>query len=712
MAASAPTPPTQLKIVPPNAEINADSLCHFTVEPAGTEVSWEVKSNVGRIDASGNYVSPSEFTAPQSVTVTATAKTGGQVATATVQLKDNSPTISWLGRYAVVVAGLIGILLLSTWSYLYQQPAPPIVVVSPPIVTLNPKIDKSFKFAATVLGDSNNAVTWSVDQGGEIDSTGNFRIVLENWKPESQDPKDIVDRPVTITARSVADPTRTGVAVVHLLSDKHLEVIPALSSAFPSQQGIMQTSTANTQAVPLVLHVPNEQATWSVSRSDISSITSDGVFRAGRPNQTSVVQVTAWGRVPHEVAAVAIIISASPQAAAFKNLSILIFVITCGALGSMVYFSSSFVAYVGNRTFRSSWLWFYISRPFVGGALAVIFFFLIESGMISGVAAFDLMKIGLISALVGLFSDKAVKKLSDVLDVLLATKDDRKDKIADSTTHPAATTATTTSTLPTIASIDRPSVPANTDALVEIKGSNFKSGFKVKVNGQDIAPTDPTEQSFKLTIPAAQVQGSKLKITITTDQGSVDGSIDVTQPTSTLTSTLPTIASIDRPSVPANTDALVEIKGTNFTSGFKVKVNGQDITPIDPTEQSFKLQIPAAQVLGPKLAITVTTDQGPVEGSIDVTPSTSTPSAPALPTIVSIEPKPVPANTDASLVVTGVNFTSGFKVKVNGQDITPVDPTEQSFKLQIPAAQVLGPKLTITVTTDQGPVEGSIDVTA
>ena len=78
---------------------------------------------------------------------------------------------------------------------------------------------------------------------------------------------------------------------------------------------------------------------------------------------------------------------------------LMLFVMMCGALGSMVYYASSFVGYVGNRTFRSTWFWFYISRPFVGGALAVIFFFIVGSGMVSGTTVSDLMKVGMISHL-------------------------------------------------------------------------------------------------------------------------------------------------------------------------------------------------------------------------------------------------------------------------------------------------------------------------
>jgi hypothetical protein len=101
-------------------------------------------------------------------------------------------------------------------------------------------------------------------------------------------------------------------------------------------------------------------------------------------------------------------------------------VMVMGALGSMLHFASSFAQYVGNRTFQPSWFWYYVSRPFVGAGLAVIFFFLFGVGPQN---AGGLMKVATVSALVGLFSDRAVRKLSDILDTVLAAKDDRKDKV-------------------------------------------------------------------------------------------------------------------------------------------------------------------------------------------------------------------------------------------------------------------------------------------
>lgn len=505
MADPPPAPQRALSISPATADVNPNAVCHFTVDPPESEVDWNIKPKIGEIDKDGIYTSPATIKMPQSVIVTATTKSG-QSATATIDLTDAPARIFWLGWYAIAVGLLLAIGILAAWNHLYRPPSPPLVIVNPPLVTLDPNRDDKFTFVVTVLGDSKNSVTWSVEGGGEIDSSGTFRQKL--------DPAAGIDKVVKITARSIADPTRTGAASVHLLSGQHLEITPQPAFVFASQQVPFRT--------------PNAQAKWSVSRSDIASITPDGIFTAGVPDHApALVQVTAWGATPHEQAAVAVAITSPSGASNFGNWPLMLFVIMCGALGSMVYYATSFVGYVGNKTFRSSWFWFYISRPFVGGALAVIFFFIVGSGMISGTTVGELMKIGMVSALVGLFSDKAVKKLSDVLDVLLATKDDRKDKIKDTSPQTAATSVTPVAMLPKIDSSNPPSISPNMPASIEIKGANFKAGFKVKLNGQDGTPTQPTEHSFKLDIPAAQALSPKVTITVTTDQGTASFDVPV-----------------------------------------------------------------------------------------------------------------------------------------------------------------------------------------
>src|ERR1019366_836844 len=148
------------------------------------------------------------------------------------------------------------------------------------------------------------------------------------------------------------------------------------------------------------------------------------------------------------------------------------------------------------RTFRSSWLWFYIARPFVGGALAIIFFFIAGSGFLnSSASATNLMTIGVIAALVGLFSDRAVRKLSDIFDVVVATKDDRTDKLEQGKPAGKAGAAAThppRGASPKITSTDPPLLVRSQTATLTVKGANFNN-YKVSVNhGPEVDPEQPT----------------------------------------------------------------------------------------------------------------------------------------------------------------------------------------------------------------------------
>ena len=487
-----------LSIVPATADVNAKAVCQFTVTPPGTEVTWTLKPQIGDIDANGIYTAPDEIATPQTVIVVATTNSG-ESATAAIDLTDAPKTIRFLAWYAIVIGVLLGAAILIVWNHLYLPPAPLRVIVNPPIVTLDAAKDEKFNFNAIVLGDEKNAVTWSVEGGGDIDSSGTFR--------QKPNPSASVDQTITVTARSSTDPSARATAVIHLLSGKHLEVAPQSVSAFTGQQ--------------IPFRTPNAAAKWSVSRSDIASISPDGVFTAGVPSHaTETVQVTAWGVAPHEQAATAVILKPVSATSEFGDWPLMVFVILCGALGSMLYYASSFVSYVGNRTFRSSWFWFYISRPFVGGALALIFFFIVGSGLVTGATVTKLMTVGMVSALVGLFSDKAVKKLSDIVDVLLATKDDRKDKVTEvksntviANTHQAVTKA------PKISSATPASIPRDKTTTVTLKGTDLTPALKVKVNGRELTPSKPTDTGFELVIPAEQAVAESVMITVTTDAG-------------------------------------------------------------------------------------------------------------------------------------------------------------------------------------------------
>ncbi|MBN1612743.1 MAG: hypothetical protein JW940_39335 [Polyangiaceae bacterium] len=116
---------------------------------------------------------------------------------------------------------------------------------------------------------------------------------------------------------------------------------------------------------------------------------------------------------------------------------LILLVLLTGALGSYVHAATSFVTYVGNRTLRASWTWWYLLRPFIGMVLALIFYFVIRGGLLSagteatGVSAFG---VAAIAGLVGMFSKQATDKLQELFDSLFRTQagkgdDQRQDKL-------------------------------------------------------------------------------------------------------------------------------------------------------------------------------------------------------------------------------------------------------------------------------------------
>ena len=110
-----------------------------------------------------------------------------------------------------------------------------------------------------------------------------------------------------------------------------------------------------------------------------------------------------------------------------------------GALGAYIHLATSFTEFLGNRTFYSSWKWWYGLRPFIGSALAIMVYFAARGGLVSGNAgATDLSPygIGALAGLAGMFSKQATDKLREVFENLFKTTDPPTRK--DSGKKPAA----------------------------------------------------------------------------------------------------------------------------------------------------------------------------------------------------------------------------------------------------------------------------------
>jgi hypothetical protein len=104
---------------------------------------------------------------------------------------------------------------------------------------------------------------------------------------------------------------------------------------------------------------------------------------------------------------------------------LLLLVMAMGALGSYIHAATSFVSYVGNRSFIRSWTWWYMLRPFIGVSLAIIFYFVVRGGFLSaGADASDTSPYGFaaLAGLVGMFSKQATDKLEELFGDLLVTR--------------------------------------------------------------------------------------------------------------------------------------------------------------------------------------------------------------------------------------------------------------------------------------------------
>jgi hypothetical protein len=101
-----------------------------------------------------------------------------------------------------------------------------------------------------------------------------------------------------------------------------------------------------------------------------------------------------------------------------------------GALGGLIHSSRSLYEYAGNRLLRRSWLLMYLSLPFIGAALAVVFYVILRGGLITGAAAeINFFGFAAVSALVGLFSPEAAEKLKQIFSTLLAPDPPARDSL-------------------------------------------------------------------------------------------------------------------------------------------------------------------------------------------------------------------------------------------------------------------------------------------
>ncbi|MBC7774532.1 MAG: hypothetical protein H7246_03770 [Phycisphaerae bacterium] len=158
-----------------------------------------------------------------------------------------------------------------------------------------------------------------------------------------------------------------------------------------------------------------------------------------------------------------------------KDQCYLLLVLIMGAVGSWLHAVSSCLDFVGNRNFVASWITWYLMRPILGSMMAVVFYVVIRAGLFpqggGAIDAINPFSIAALAGMVGLFTQRASKKLGDVFDALFPTLQKDKDPLESKP-------ETITQLMPAQFAVGA------TSLKVQVSGSNFTSKSNAFVNGK------------------------------------------------------------------------------------------------------------------------------------------------------------------------------------------------------------------------------------
>lgn len=169
---------------------------------------------------------------------------------------------------------------------------------------------------------------------------------------------------------------------------------------------------------------------------------------------------------------------------------LIVLVLLAGGVGAMVHALRSFSVYVGSQRFIRSWGWWYIIRPFQGGVLALVFYFVLRGGLMAGVGSNDdtiatsavIHPYGFaaISVLVGLFSEQAMAKLQQIAESFFTRSEPQDDTRSQRQQLPP----------PEIITLNPETLPLNaTQRRITVVGKGFTPGMHVLV-GETLRPTE------------------------------------------------------------------------------------------------------------------------------------------------------------------------------------------------------------------------------
>src|SRR5215469_7332719 len=243
---SSPTQSMSMQLSPVTVSLAPQQTAHFTVNTTGglsTAATWSVVPNMGTI-SNGMYSAPASIPSPTTVTVVATSMSDpSKNASAAITLQKSS-----------------------------NLPSGVSVLISPSSTSLS--AGQTTQFTATVTGTNDTSVLWSVTPTvGSVSSSGQYTA-----------PSSISSQQVLyVTAKSLADPTQIGTAVVTLVPAS-----PSVVSLSISPSSASLSAGQTTQFTPTVTGTNNTSVIWSVTPT-VGSVSSSGQYTA--PSSISSQQV-------------------------------------------------------------------------------------------------------------------------------------------------------------------------------------------------------------------------------------------------------------------------------------------------------------------------------------------------------------------------------------------------------------------------------------
>ena len=279
-----------------------------------------------------------------------------------------------------------------------------------------------------------------------------------------------------------------------------------------------------------------------------------------------------------------------------REIQLVLLVLCGGALGTFLHAVGSLANYIGNRTAVQSWFWWYVTRPFLGSSMALVFYAVMRGGFLTGTSA-DIGVVNhygavAIAALVGMFSDRAAQKLKEIFDTLFKSDDKRANKIEDAT----------------IEKLVPSTVRPGTGKPIEVKivGDRLSRAMAVKVNGEKRTADKIEEKEIVLKLTADDTKNAgALTISVETPHGTPQKTLWVSDLDIT-TATLPAgkVNADYKEKLTATGAADVEWSMANGPAGLKLDASSGELAGKPTKAGTVKTAITVKDKKGP----TVTRD--------------------------------------------------------------------------------------------------------